>query len=134
MLKKIIAKLFEKNKFIKIEKLKRFYNPPEYILCSAVHIDDLAERKNQPVKRGFIICGRRHSDCFVTLKILKGDIEISNNGNTVMGFLTSKNRFVSRQEALPIAVASNQIWHKTKIDSESKEFGLISEDLYYDER
>ena len=91
----------------------------EFILCAAIAYGDT------------IICGHRHSDCYKILKELTGAYTTSKEtppGREDQGFLTSLNRYVSRNEAFHIAKDNNQIWrnlHEGVIDNI-----LISEDLY----
>lgn len=47
-------------------------------------------------------------------------------GNNEQGFLTSKNRFVTREEALVIALKQNQILDVKQIRGDR----LFSEDIY----
>lgn len=90
-------------------------NKPEFILCSAIKLQD-----------DNIISGYRHSDCIDTAKeyVQQG----ITRDNCVCGFLTSKNRFVTRKEAFTIAKKMNQIWHK--LHDGIDENILVSEDLY----
>jgi len=93
--------------------------------------------KEQPngISVGFIITGRRHSDCYQVIHSLlnghklKEEVEqvqkLARNEN--QGFITSHNRYVDRSEAYNIAVANNQCWHTINSDSKI----LASEDLYY---
>lgn len=88
-------------------------NNSEFILCAAYKIDDL------------IFSGFRHKDClYLAAKCAKN----ATKENSEAGFLTSKNRFVGRNEAFIIAKRENQIWHKMHDDVEKNI--LISEDLY----
>jgi hypothetical protein len=48
-------------------------------------------------------------------------------GEYVQGFLTSKNRFVNRKEALEIAIAAGQV---NENELGNSLIGLFSEDLY----
>jgi len=99
----------------------------EYILCAAVWFNDSIKHEEQPknIEIGFVVCGRRHGDCILTViylnKQIVDDLHESNN-KAVMGFLTSYNRFVNRKEAGNIAFRSGQIKKKTDC--------LFSEDLY----
>lgn len=68
---------------------------------------------------GLVLCGRRHPDIIGQYTVLKGRTALQKYEH---GFLTSKNRFVSRIEAAKIAFAAKQI-NKPKKD-------LFSEDLY----
>lgn len=96
------------------------FKAKEWIICSA--IDATNSNANE------IICGRRHKDC----------VEIISNIDSIpqetvkdfeRGFMTSIGRFVSRQEALVIAIKNDQIFHNIKIN---EDVGLTSEDIYYD--
>lgn len=89
-------------------------NKDEFILCAAIKIHD------------DIICWYRHSDCIDTAQeyVQQG----ITRDNCICGFLTSKNRFVTRNEAFIIAKKMNQIWHK--LHDGVDENILVSEDLY----
>ena len=94
-----------------------------YIICSAIHVTNGTICKSQPynISSGFVVSGRRHSDCYSTLTIL--GYELDTNYTDIQGFVTSDNLFVDRHEAFEIAVKSGQVE-----DRENK--FLISEDLY----
>jgi hypothetical protein len=102
----------------------------EFILCSAIHYKNGAESTVDNIESGVIICGRRHGDCYGVLKGIRGDdVDFSKEPDRdEQGFLTSKNRFVGREEAFRIAKANNQIIHKM-FDKDNKGT-LASEDLY----
>jgi len=108
-------------------------NSGEYILCAANHYDDGVEHHHQPrnIKTGFVICGRRHHNCITTFALMVG-FPYDENGRELMnteeqGFLTSKDKFVNRVEALEIARNANQL----KPDEGVNEvIGLYSENLY----
>lgn len=90
-------------------------NREEVVLISAIKLQD-----------GNIICGYRHSDCIdIANEYVAQSI---NRNNCICGFMTSKNRFVSREEAFKIAKRQNQIWHK--LHEGVEENILVSEDLY----
>ncbi len=98
----------------------------EYIICSAIWFDDKIDHEDQSIKglTGFVICGRRHHNCFHTMSILapdRGYVKFEKK----QGFLTSKNRFVDRIEGAEIAFISGQIKERT-----THPIGLFSEDLY----
>ena len=97
----------------------------EYILCAAILFHDEQVRKHQPrnVKTGFVICGRRHHNCFMTNAIL-GPVKVK----TTQGFITSKDRFVDRKEAGEIAFKAKQI--DIPLLDNGERVILISEDLY----
>ncbi len=97
----------------------------ETIICSAIYIDDKKEHVHQPIniKTGFVVCGHRHHNCFSILSLIKLDCKSIN----VQGFLTSKNRFVDRKEAMLIAIKAGQGGNY----GEMKEGKILfSEDLY----
>lgn len=107
----------------------------EYILCAANRYDDGEIHEHQPVniKRGFVVCGRRHHNCIGTFAQIVG-FPYNENGHRihrteVQGFLTNTNRFVSRKEAYKIAFEANQIIGPNK-NEPSNAIGLTSEDLY----
>ena len=92
-------------------------NKKEYILCAAIHFDDgNYYPHHETYGTGVVACGHRHHLIF-TLR--PKDFE----GTETQGFLTSKNRFVTREEAKEIAIAAEQV-------SISNFSGLFSEDLY----
>jgi hypothetical protein len=102
----------------------------EKILCAAINFN------------GTIICGFRHSDCYQTLKDLLGEIDTNKlPDRNNQGFLTSKNKYVGREEAWIIALDNNQIIYgleasKIPLDIEGLDLTgnekaiLISENLY----
>jgi hypothetical protein len=96
---------------------------PEYLLCSAIWFDDGVDTYvHQPrnIKTGFVVCGRRHHNCFTTVAMLMGIRKLTKE--EVQGFLTNKDRFVDRYEAAQIALASGQIKEPKK--------RLFSEDVW----
>ncbi len=101
----------------------------EWILCSAIHYDDgeINTRrtcKNYP-KTGIVICGYRHPDI---IGILPTNNSLRNDGKEykcTQGFITSKGRFVDREEAYLIAKKANQLLND--FEGKSK---LFSEDIY----
>ena len=105
----------------------------EYILCSAIWYKDLELKKPDVLKirgfspynvdRGIVFCGWRHPNCMYQMVAITGlRSVITEVGEYEQGFLTSKNRFVDREEAGKIAFEQGQTeqLHKT----------LYSEDLY----
>lgn len=87
----------------------------EKIVCAAIHTLGEKDMANNPL----IHCGLRHS------YILWQSELISRNPHD-QGFLTSKNRFVNRKEALIIALDNNQVINLAEIRGDN----LYSEDLY----
>jgi hypothetical protein len=103
----------------------------ERIICSAIWFDDSNNHVHQPIniKSGFVICGMRHHNCFTTLSVLSDydfkkvtEFKKGMINHEVQGFITTKNRFVDREEAAIIAFNSGQI--SVQIEK------LFSEDLY----
>lgn len=104
----------------------------EKILCASIHFNDQQIYEHQPVniKTGFVVCGHRHHNCFMTLFILNPKLEKQNNKtkdrNITQGFITNKNRFVDRKEGFDIALKANQVLQNTERTIKQ----LFSEDLY----
>ncbi|MEK7157744.1 MAG: hypothetical protein AAB688_01570 [Patescibacteria group bacterium] len=97
----------------------------EYIVCAAVWYKDGGVYIHQPknIEDGFVVAGRRHHNCFITVKILRGEaIKKIEPTRVTQGFISSEDRFVSRIEAASIAYKAGQI-NKSKQE-------LFSEDLY----
>jgi len=104
----------------------------ERIICAANHYDDGEEHVHMPrnIKTGFVICGRRHHNCISIFALMVG-FPYDEKGIALMnteeqGFLTSKDRFVNRTEALEIARKANQILDEKEVRGDK----LYSEDLY----
>ena len=105
-------------------------NKQEYILCAAIYIKDGVEYNFQPtnIRTGIVFCGWRHP----------GIIQQCNMANLpwkewgyIQGFITSKNRFVDREEAFIIACKANQIRDSSKFKMMEKvKQILFSEDIY----
>ncbi|OFX34176.1 MAG: hypothetical protein A2W92_13160 [Bacteroidetes bacterium GWA2_42_15] len=98
-----------------------------YILCAAIWFKDGKIYKYQPknVDNGFVVCGRRHSNCYTTAWIVnKGETEylLETNDRVIEGFLTSDDQFVDRKKGGEIAFSAKQ----TKILKSC----LLAEDLY----
>ncbi len=95
---------------------------PPRILCSAIWYQNGESHIHQPknIGGGFVICGRRHHNCFATAKILNLN---TSEYKVTQGFLTDKDVFVNRREAHAIAVLSGQA-------EPGGAKRLISEDLY----
>lgn len=93
------------------------------ILCAAIYFDDEKFHDHQPknITQGFVITGRRHHNCYATLKAL--DCIGYKSMKSIQGFLTSDDNFVNREEAFIIAKEAGQI-----ISSRGNK--LFSEDIY----
>ena len=106
----------------------------EYIICSAIWFNDNKEHVHQPknIKRGFVISGRRHSNCFSsvqsigktlgyhTTRVVKQGFLLEES--PIQGFLTNTDLFVDR-------LTGGKIAHKAGQTNELKK-KLFSEDLY----
>lgn len=107
----------------------------EYILCAATWYkelelkrpDVLEPRNYRPnnVDKGIVFSGWRHHNCLYQKVAITG-LSDSQSGEYEQGFLTSKNRFVDRKEALEIALLQNQILDINDVRGNK----LHSEDLY----
>ena len=95
----------------------------EYIICSAIHYNDLKEHPNQPLKAGVVICGRRHYDCFSTLYALTNGKY--NKKMIYQGFMTNEGNFVSRLAGYDIAKNANQIIN------DPHEFKMLYSEMLY---
>jgi hypothetical protein len=100
----------------------------EYILCAAVWYKELElkkgiQRHSNPKNCliGLVFSGHRHGQCIYSKFAITG-LKDNESGENEQGFLTSKNRFVSREEAAQIAFDTGQIKQSTT--------SLYSEDLY----
>lgn len=87
----------------------------EYIVCAAIHNPEEKDMSNEPL----IYCGLRHHNILWQSKLVSRNLHHQ-------GFLTSKGRFVSREEGLIIALENNQVLDKKEIRGNR----LFSEDLY----
>ena len=102
----------------KTTKVKRM------VVCAANYYVHDTVYKGQPknIKRGIVVCGYNHGACFAMLYYLFPDRRYI--PKTIEGFITSDNRFVSREVALKIATEAEQIFHKHPLERL-----LYSEDL-----
>lgn len=106
---------------------------PEYILCAAVWYKELKMEKPEVLKpRGFapynvdhgvVICGWRHPNC-IYVKVAITGLSDGETQPSVQGFLTSRNRFVDREEAAKIAYERGQLKEGIRVEY------LFSEDIY----
>jgi len=109
------------------------YTKPEYILCAAVWYKEIPMKKEIPFESmnpkncptGLVFTGHRHGQCIYTKCAVTG-LRDCESGEHEQGFLTSKNRFVSREEALIIALEQNQVLDLNEVRGNR----LYSEDLY----
>ncbi len=102
----------------------------ERIYCSAIWYKDMPTAKYRPINidTGLVVEGHRHADVIRTMVNLLGKRTCQFGedcaGESVQGFVTNKNRFVDRSEAMQIARAANQVISDTTFQE------LYSEDLY----
>lgn len=103
----------------------------EYILCAAIWYKEFKLVKNdipsslvrpRNCDRGIVFCGHRHPQCLYQMVGITGKPQ-HEAGEEIQGFLTSKNRFVDREEAAQIHVQNGGELHYS-----SRE--LYSEDIY----
>jgi hypothetical protein len=115
----------------------------EFILCAAIWINDGEKHEQQPenIETGFVICGRRHNNCYQTIKSLTNQTPNERIGDLIkslsaeelrkhQGFITSLDRYVDRKEGWKIAVANNQVQFGLDATDNGDESILISENLY----
>ena len=96
-------------------------NVREYILCAAIWLktDNRVVYSPTNIDKGIVFCGWRHCSIFALLNTLYPD----GNKCCVQGFLTTKNRFLDREEAKKLAIESGQI-------TDTISSVMTSEDLY----
>lgn len=96
----------------------------EYVMCAANYYNDETKHMFQPynIDNGFIVCGWRHPSCGMTYMALNTNAKRWDN--CIQGFLTTKNRFLTRAEALELVISTGQLTKPT-IGGE-----LTSEDLW----
>ena len=105
----------------------------ERIICAAVWYKEIPIKKEIPFEStnpkncptGLVFSGHRHGQCIYTKCAVTG-LRDAESGENEQGFLTSKNRFVTREEALIIALKENQVMDIKEIRGNR----LFSEDLY----
>lgn len=100
----------------------------ERIICAAIWVQ-WYEQVHRPINIHiwYVIAGHRHHNCIETLSKMDEWKLILNRQRTISSnqwFLTSENRYVSRKEALEIAMKANQLIAKHGKDL------LFSEDIY----
>lgn len=102
---------------------------PEHILCAAIwYPDDRAEHivhRPTNIEKGIVVCGHRHH--VIINQYYDMTLKKTSQVKNVQGFLTSKNRFVDRQEAFTIAHKTGQIMRQQIVRDRAS---LYSEDLY----
>jgi len=97
----------------------------EYILCAATWYKEVEKPVHSPINitEGVVVCGFRHPNVIGIVHALSTKPSSAfDYAKVVQGFLSSKNRFLTREEAADIAFVAGQIDTKIK--------RLYSEDLY----
>jgi len=99
----------------------------EYILCAAIHYpnnlsSDILSYQPKNISTGFVVCGHRHHQI---IQLCSHVMDYRLEEKDIEGFLTSKNRFVTRNEAFNIAHNAGQI-RGAMFDRDE----LYSKDLY----
>lgn len=112
----------------------------EFILCAAIWVNDNKEHTQQPtnINIGFVICGRRHHNCYQTIKDLNVDVNdyfkslnmSEEDYRKHQGFMTSLDRYVDRKEGWIIAKQNNQVQFGLDATENGDDSILISENLY----
>jgi hypothetical protein len=95
---------------IYIERLNAHMNngKVELVMCAANYYNDGLDYLYQPynIDKGFVICGWRHGCCGTSY--MAADKGATKWDNCVQGFLTTKNRFLTRAEALELVISTGQ--------------------------
>ena len=115
----------------------------EFIICAAIYINDGKFHDQQPINinKGFVVCGRRHHNCYQTIKSITGLGVNETIGELIkslsteeiiknQGFVTSLDRYVDRKEGWIIAKNNNQIQYGLYASDNGEDSILISENLY----
>lgn len=104
---------------------------PEFIMCAANYYNDQLDHAFQPynIDKGFVVCGWRHACAGISYMAAVNLYEPKYNrlniwDNCIQGFLTTKNRFLTRDEALELVKENGQLT-KPLLGGE-----LTSEDLW----
>ncbi len=103
-----------------------FSNPADAArACAAIWVQDDKKRPYQPtnIPSGTVFCGLRHPSILSQLAAYG----IAHKNRSVQGFLTSKNRFLTREEASELVKSNNQ---EMVVDRSAIREQLYSEDLY----
>lgn len=93
----------------------------EIVICAAIWVQDGKKRPHQPtnIPSGAVFCGLRHPS--ILSQLAAYGIAHKNR------FLTSKNRFLTREEASELVRNNNQ---EMVVDRNAIREQLYSEDLY----
>lgn len=107
-------------------------NQKEYICCAAIWFDDGLIHNHQPINidQGIVYMGHRHCNCFASVGKLVRERQEAGIFEKEQGFLTSKNRFVSREEAAEIAISQDQFANNFEKTNVKISHYLFSESIY----
>lgn len=97
----------------------------EIVICAAIWVQDGKKRPYQPtnIPSGTVFCGLRHPSILSQLAAY----DIAHKNRSVQGFLTSKNRFLTREEASELVRNNNQ---EMVVDRSAIREQLYSEELF----
>lgn len=90
-------------------KLKLENGKTEYIMCAANYYDDGVEHVHQPynIDKGFVIGGWRHA-C-IGNAYMAANKDAKRWDDCIQGFLTTKNRFLDRDESYELVKSNGQL-------------------------
>lgn len=76
----------------------------EYIMCSTIYFNDGNDYNYKPynIDKGLVYCGWRHPCILETMPQ-------EHRKNNIQGFLTNKNRFLNRKDALELVKTNGQL-------------------------
>jgi hypothetical protein len=96
------------------------------IICAAVWFQDGKKYTHQPknIETGIVVTGWRHHNCFYTAYALQNFDLNKRRPKNIQGFLTSDNKFLTRNKAFVLARKTGQVGNKHGRQE------LASEDLY----
>lgn len=97
----------------------------EIVICAAIWVQDYKNKPHGPanIPSGTVFCGLRHCSIISQLAAYG----IAHENRSIQGFLTSKNRFLTREEASELVRNNNQ---EMVVDRNAIRKQLYSEDLY----
>ena len=97
----------------------------EYVMCAANYWNDGIDHLYQPynIDKGFIVGGWRHPNVGQSYMAI-ADKKVKFWDNCTQGFLTTKNRFLTREEALTL------VWDNGQLTRPIIGGELTSEDLW----
>jgi len=84
----------------------------ELVMCAANYHNDGKDYNYKPfnIDKGFVIGGIRHPNCGEIYSAMNPDNPYW--GDCIQGFLTTKNRFLNREEALGLVLSNGQLTKK----------------------